>query len=75
MQNLGFLVYLLLKGRYLMMVLNIYWRMASGVPERHFSLGGHKLVRHCYENFNALALLSWVCGLRLPWVVCGISYK
>lgn len=38
-----------------------------------YILGGHKLVRHCYENFNALALC--VVGVRSQATMGGVWHK
>ena len=35
--------------------------------------GGHKLVRHCYENFNALALI--IVGIRSQATMGGVWHK
>lgn len=38
-----------------------------------YVLGGHKLVRHCYENFNALALC--VVGVKSQATMGGVWHK
>jgi hypothetical protein len=38
-----------------------------------YILGGHKLVRHCYENFNALALC--VVGVKSQATMGGVWHK
>ena len=49
-----------------------YGERGSG---KTYSLGGHKLVRHCYENFNALALI--IVGVRVAgdygWSVAQVT--
>lgn len=47
-----------------------YGERGSG---KTFSLGGHKLVRHCYENFNALALI--IVGVRSQATMGGVWHK
>lgn len=47
-----------------------YGERGSG---KTFSLGGHKLVRHCYENFNALALI--IVGVRSQATLGGVWHK
>ena len=47
-----------------------YGERGSG---KTYSLGGHKLVRHCYENFNALALI--IVGVRSQATMGGVWHK
>jgi len=47
-----------------------YGERASG---KTFVLGGHKLVRHCYENFNALALI--IVGVKSQATQGGVWHK
>lgn len=47
-----------------------YGERGSG---KTFSLGGHKLVRHCYENFNALAII--IVGVRSQATLGGVWHK
>ena len=47
-----------------------YGERGSG---KTYSLGGHKLVRHCYENFNALALI--IVGVRSQATLGGVWHK
>ncbi|MBL19355.1 MAG: hypothetical protein CMC82_05965 [Flavobacteriaceae bacterium] len=47
-----------------------YGERGSG---KTFSLGGHKLVRHAYENFNALALI--IVGVRSQATLGGVWHK
>lgn len=47
-----------------------YGERGSG---KTFCLGGHKLVRHCYENFNALALI--IVGVRSQATLGGVWHK
>ena len=47
-----------------------YGERASG---KTFVLGGHKLVRHCYEGFNALALI--IVGIKSQATQGGVWHK
>tara|TARA_R110002167_G_scaffold138210_4_gene325372 strand:+ start:12673 stop:14208 length:1536 start_codon:yes stop_codon:yes gene_type:complete len=47
-----------------------YGERASG---KTFVLGGHKLVRHCYEGFNALALI--IVGVKSQATQGGVWHK
>ena len=47
-----------------------YGERASG---KTFVLGGHKLVRHCYENFNALAII--IVGVKSQATQGGVWHK
>ena len=47
-----------------------YGERGSG---KTFCLGGHKIVRHCYENFNALALI--IVGVRSQATLGGVWHK
>jgi hypothetical protein len=47
-----------------------YGERGSG---KTFSLGGHKLVRHLYENFNALAII--IVGVRSQATLGGVWHK
>lgn len=47
-----------------------YGERGSG---KTFCLGGHKLVRHLYENFNALALI--IVGVRSQATLGGVWHK
>ena len=47
-----------------------YGERGSG---KTFCLGGHKIVRHCYENFNALALI--IVGIRSQATLGGVWHK
>jgi len=47
-----------------------YGERGSG---KTYSLGGHKLVRHLYENFNALAII--IVGVRSQATLGGVWHK